>query len=206
MTTTKTTHRPLVALMLPKPVPALITYAQRIVTAMTNNPSFTTPSPTLAALTAATSALQTAEAGALSRLKGAVATRNDARAALVTLLQQLRAYIQTTADANVENSTAIIQSAAVDVRKTPAHVARIFTAKAAAVSGSVKVVAPAAGPRASYEWEYSTNNGTSWAIAPATLRPRRPSRASRRDRRCSSGTGRSRRPVRATGARPSRSS
>jgi hypothetical protein len=143
--------------------------AQRIVTAMTNNPNFTTPSPTLAAVTAATSTLQTAEAGALSRLKGAVATRNDARAELVTLLQQLRAYIQTTADANVENGTAVIQSAAVDVRKTPVHVARIFTAKAATVSGSVKVVAPSAGPRSSYEWEYSINNGTSWAIAPVTL-------------------------------------
>jgi hypothetical protein len=169
MTTTKTTSRALVALNLPKPVPALITYAQRITTAMTGNPNFTTPSPTLAAVTAAISTLQTAQAGALSRLKGAVTTRNEARAALVVLLQQLRAYIQTTADANVENGASIIQSAAVDVRKTPVHVPRIFTAKAATVSGSVKVVAPSAGTRSSYEWEYSTNGGTSWVTAPVTL-------------------------------------
>ena len=69
--TAKTTHRALVALALPNTVPALITYAMRIVTAMTGNPAFPAPVPQLAAVTAAVTSLQTAEQAALARTKGA---------------------------------------------------------------------------------------------------------------------------------------
>ena len=47
-------------------VPALISYAQGIVTRMTGNPSFPAPVPTLAAVTAALADLQTAETAALA--------------------------------------------------------------------------------------------------------------------------------------------
>jgi archaellum component FlaC len=48
--TSKSTHRPTVALSLPKKVPALIVYAQGIVERLTGNPSFPTPTPTVAAI------------------------------------------------------------------------------------------------------------------------------------------------------------
>ena len=88
--TTKTDHRSLVALKLPTRVQALITYATGIVTALTGNPDSPTIIPTLATLTAAIAALQTAETAALARAKGAVITRNEKRLALVQLLQQLK--------------------------------------------------------------------------------------------------------------------
>jgi hypothetical protein len=167
---TKTiTPRAMASVKLPKRLADLITYAQAIVKAMTNNPSFPTPTPTLAALIAAIDDLQIAETAALSRVKGAVAVRNDKRAALVRLLQQLKAYVQTVADANVENGGAIIQSAALSVKKTPVLKPRIFEAVQGAVSGSAKVVAPSAGLRASYEWEYSVDGGKTWVSVPGTL-------------------------------------
>jgi hypothetical protein len=169
MSTTKSVHRSLVSLALPKKVPALITYAQSVVTAMTGNTSLPTPAPTLAALTAAITALQTAESAAIARTKGAVTARNDKQAALVALLQELKAYIQKTADANAENSSAIIQGAGVAVKKTAVRKPRVFSAVQGAVSGAAKLVTASAGHRSSYEWQYSTDAGKTWVETSATL-------------------------------------
>jgi hypothetical protein len=161
--------RSLVSLKLPKPVAQLIPYAAGIVTGMTNNPAFPNPVVPLATVNAAISALHTAEAAALTRAKGAVATRNEKRAALVSLLEQLRAYVQARADATPENGASIIESAGMAVRKVATHPARTFTAKAGAVSGSVTLYAKSVGDRAAYMWEYSTDGGKTWLALPPTL-------------------------------------
>src|SRR5579859_1790810 len=153
-TTTKTNIRhTTVALKLPPGVPALVGYAQNIVKRMSANPAFPNPTPSLAAVTRAVDDLQAAQAAALSRIQGAVATRNDKHAALVILLKQLRAHIQTVVDASTENGAAIIESAGLAVRKSVTRRARTFAAKAGSVSGSVKITAPTASHRASYEWQ-----------------------------------------------------
>ncbi len=54
MPTSKKSTRSIVSLSLPKVVPALITYAEQIAQSMTGNPSFPTPTPTLAAISTAT--------------------------------------------------------------------------------------------------------------------------------------------------------
>jgi hypothetical protein len=158
-----------VALKLPTRVQALITYAQNIVKLMTGNPSFPTVVPSLVTITAAINDLQSAEATTLNRTKGAVVTRNEKRTALVSLLQQLKGYIQTTADANLENGASIITSAGVDVRKTVVRSPRVFAAKPGDVTGTAKLIAASAGHRASYEWEYSLDGGKTWVTAPVTL-------------------------------------
>jgi hypothetical protein len=170
MSPIKSAHRSIAVLKLPKVVAATITFAQSIVTAMTNNPKFPSPSPSLSTVTAAIAALAAAEAAALARAKGAVTARNDKKAALVALLQHLRTYIQTVADADAENSAAIIQSAGYSVKKTPVHKPRIFSVTQGAVSGTAKVVAPTAAARASYDWEYSTDGGKTWIALPSSLR------------------------------------
>jgi hypothetical protein len=139
---------------------------------MANNPSFPSPIPSLAALTAAIDDLQIAEAAALSRIKGAVAVRDDKKAALVRLLKQLKGYVQTVADADVENAGAIITSSSLAVKKTPVRKPRVFEAVQGAASGSAKLVAASAGPRSSYEWEYSIDGGKTWVTAPVTLQAR----------------------------------
>jgi hypothetical protein len=169
MSTTQSTHRSLVSLDLPKKVPALISYATSVVTAMTGNPAFPAPAPTLASITTAINALQTAQSAAIARTKGAVTARNDKQAALVALLQELKAYIQKTADADTENGAALIQSAGVSVKKTAVRKPRVFSAEQGAVSGTAKLVAASAGHRSSYEWQYSVDGGKTWVTAPATL-------------------------------------
>jgi len=163
------THRSLAVLKLPKIVAAVITYAQSIIAAMTNNTRFPSPSPTLAAVSTVIAALQQAESAALARTKGAVTARNDKRAALVALLQQLRTYVQTIADADAENSAAIIQSAGFSVKKTPVRTPRVFDAVQGAVSGTVKLVTRSAGPRSAYDWQYSTDGGKTWVLLPSTV-------------------------------------
>ena len=168
-TITKTNHRSLVSLKLPTVVGALITFAEAIVRAMTNNLQFPTPAPTIAVLSQAIADLQTAETAALARTKGAVITRNEKKVALVALLQQLKGYVQTIADANVENGASIISSAGLAVRKVPTRAPRVFTAKPGKVSGTAALVAASAARRSSYEWEYSTDGGKTWVTTPVTL-------------------------------------
>jgi hypothetical protein len=165
----KAVHRAHVSLKLPSSVTALTNYAQGIVKAMAGNPAFTDPVPALPVITTAVGELQTAETAALTRAKGTAAVRNEKRTALVQLLVQLKAYVQGRADANSDNGASIIQSAGMGLRKTATHHARVFAAKAGALSGTANLVAATAGPRAAYEWEYSTDGGKTWIAAGPTL-------------------------------------
>ncbi len=172
MPPTKTDHRSLVSLKLPTPIADLITFGEGIVRSMTGNPTFPTPTPTLAALSAAIAELQSAQAAALTRAKGTSVVRNEKKTALVKLLQQMKGYVQTVADGNVENGASIITSAGLAVRKATTHTPRVFAAKPGMVSGSVKLVAASAGHRSGYEWSYSTDGGHTWVNAPFTLQAR----------------------------------
>lgn len=170
MSTTKKAPRSLVSLTLPTVVGLLISLARAIVQALTGNPAFSSPTPTLAILSAAINDLETAQTAALTRVKGAVEVRNEKRAALVKLFADLRAYVQTVANAALpEHAAAIIQSAGMNVRKTPVRRPRVFAATQGSVSGSVKLVAPFAGPRGAYDWQWSADGGKTWQLAPSTV-------------------------------------
>ncbi len=162
-------HRATISLNLPTKIPDLILYASNIVQKMTGNSAFLTPTPTLAALSAAVADLQAAETAALSRAKGSATVRNDKRTALVVLLQQLRGYVQSMADATPESGPEIIQAAGLGVRRIATRAARSFAATQGTVSGTATVTAVSAGHRASYEWEYSVDGGKTWVAAPVTL-------------------------------------
>ena len=168
-TTTSAPHRSIVVLKLPAKVPALISLATGIVRGVTGNPAFPNPVPPLATVSQAITDLQAAEASAQAKTRGAVATRNAMRAALVTLLDQLKAYVQQVADADRANSEAIIQGAAMTVKKTAIRQKQTFLAKAGSVTGSVKLVAQSVARRASYEWQLSADGGKTWMVAPSTL-------------------------------------
>jgi hypothetical protein len=144
-------------------------YAQGIVKGITNNPNLPSPVPTVAELTQALTDLQNAETAALARTKGAVAARNEKRTTLVSLLQQLRGYVQVQADGNPENGASIIENAGLAVKKAPTRAPRVFSVKPGTVSGEVKVFAPSAGLRTSYEWEYSIDGGATWLTMQPTI-------------------------------------
>jgi hypothetical protein len=161
--------RPLVALKLPTKVKSIVATAQNIATAMTNNPSFPTPNPPLATLLADITALNTAEAAVLSRTKSAAETRNAKLVIVRNDLENLKAYVQSIAGAGTpENAQAVIASAGMAVRKITAHDKAALEARQGSVSGTVNLIAKAAGRTAAYDWQYSTDQKT-WTTAPMTL-------------------------------------
>ena len=173
MTTTKKSPRALVSLKLPTVVGLLIGFVRAIIQALTGNAAFPSPTPTLAVLSGAVNDLEIAQTAALTRAKGAVEVRNEKHAALLTLLADLRAYVQTVANAAPpEHSAAIVQSAGMNVRKTPVRKPRVFAAIQGSVSGAVKLVAPFAGSRAAYDWQWSSDGGKTWQLAPSTVQAR----------------------------------
>jgi hypothetical protein len=158
----------LAVLALPKRINLLITYADNVVTRISGNASFPSPTPALATVSAAITDLQSAETATLARTKGAAAIRNTKRATLVRLLQQLRMYVQSVVDGNEDTAAAVIQSSGFALKKTPTRKPRVFAALAGANSGTVRVVAPSAGHRASYDWQ-SSPDGKTWTDLGSTL-------------------------------------
>ena len=104
------THAAVAALLMPARTKDLIAFAQNVVGGMSNNPAFPTPGATRSPRSRRLiQALVTAENNVALRTKGTVTTRNLARTTLVTQLKQLRAYVQTIADGDLENGAAIIE-------------------------------------------------------------------------------------------------
>lgn len=87
----------------------------------------------------------------------------------MTLLEAWRTFVQSTADANRENAADIIQSGGATIRKNPVRKNLGFHAKLTTTPGAVKVVAPAAAHRASYDWQSSMDGGKTWVDLPQTL-------------------------------------
>ena len=165
-----TVRRPLVSLNLPVRIPALITMAKGIIAALTGNTAtFPSPDPSLAALSAALTDLETAESSVQARTRGAVAGRNEKRKELVTLLEQLKAYVQKVADANSETSAQTIQSTGLAVRKNALRQKQTFAAKTGPVSGTIDLTAAVTARRASYEWQSSLDGGKTWTSLPTTI-------------------------------------
>jgi hypothetical protein len=156
-------------LKLSKKVKNVITFAQNVATAMTSNPSFPTPNPSLATFQADIAALNTAETAVLSRAKGAVETRNAKLAVVRTDLDNLRTYVQTVAHAaNPTEAEAVIQGAGMTTKKSTLHDKAALAVKLGSVSGTVNLTAKAAGKHAAYSWQYSTDQKT-WSSVPQTM-------------------------------------
>jgi hypothetical protein len=161
--------RAIAVLKLSPKVKNVIAYAQSLATAMTGNASCPSPVPSLTTFQANTAALNSAEAAVLARTKGAVQDRNGKLAVLRTDLENLKAYVQTVADAATPtNAATIIESAGMTVRKTTLHDKPALAVKQGSVSGSVNLAAKAPAHRASYAWQYSTDQKT-WTTLPPTL-------------------------------------
>lgn len=161
--------RAIAVLKLSPKVKNVISFAQSVATAMTDNASFPAPNPTLAMFEADVAALATAEAAVLARTKGAAELRTVKLETVRGDLEKLKTYVQGVADAaNPANAEAIIQSAGMDVRKITLHNKAEISAKQGSVSGSVNLAAKAPAKRAAYAWQSSTDLKT-WTSMPQTL-------------------------------------
>jgi hypothetical protein len=169
MNTKKHVSRPLASLNLPRPVPAFIAAAKHFVQSLTGNASFPSPTPPLTTVSAAIAALETAQSAAQARTHGATTLRDEKRSTVESLLGQLRTYVQTVADGNPEAASSLIESAGLSVRKPTVRAKRVFAARPGVTSGTVKLVTESAGPRTSYEWQYSVDGGKTWVPMPSTI-------------------------------------
>jgi hypothetical protein len=169
-TTTKTVGRVLVVLRIPaKKTSQLVNYVRSIVRSMTGNPWFPAPVPELAIVQAAVDDLDEAEVATRTRAMGTAANRNARRAALMSHLELLKAYVQSVADADPDNAASIIESSGMHVKRVRPYPARVFAAKPGPNSGTVILLAPKAGNRAGYEWAYSLDAKKTWASLPFTV-------------------------------------
>ena len=123
----------------------------------TNAASFPNPSPPLATLSADLAAYEAAEAQVVTRVKGAAVTRNEKYTVLHADLEHEMAYVQSIADATPGNAQSIIESAGFSIRKNTLHPKAPVKVEAGSVPGSVKLIAKSVDHRASYEWQYSTD-------------------------------------------------
>ena len=123
-----------------------------------NAATFTNPNPTMAVLTALTTALAVAEAGATTKAKGLAAIR-DAKWLLVESGFALElAYVQVLADNAGPNATMIFEQAGMSTTKVGARPPRGYKASQK-TSGTVSVTAPRTGDGTSTIWEWGTNPG-----------------------------------------------
>lgn len=79
----------------------LIGDVQSAINGLTNNPSFATPAPTLAAVTTALGAFTTALADAVNGGRQMTVIKNARRAELVSLMRQLASYVTVTSDGDM---------------------------------------------------------------------------------------------------------
>jgi len=159
--------RVIAVLKLPNRVAALILVLRNIIAAMTGNAWFTSPSPTLAAVTTDTNNLETGHATALNKTKGAVSARDDKKVIVIKDAHALLAYVQGIADANPASAEAIILSAGMNVKSKGGKKKVEFTATHGSVSGVVNLATAVAESGASYEWQQSPD-GVNWTNLPVT--------------------------------------
>ncbi len=169
--TTNTTPKVHVVLKRPRPVPMLISLANAIEAAMAAaSATFPSPNPPLAQLTSDINVLVAAQNAAMMRTKGAVQTRDAKLAIVITDLNLERAYVESIADADPANATAIANSAGMEVRKQAAHPKKhAVNVKQAGGFGPV-IVTALVGTRQkqSHEWEFSIDGGKTYVGLPHT--------------------------------------
>jgi len=158
----------IIALMLPKPVPAFIIAATSIVDAMTANAkTFPTPSPTLSVVSTHIADLTTKESAAKTRASGTVADR-DAAVRLVRIdLRSLRAGVEIVANADLANAESIAKDAGMSVRKLIFRLKSDLAVKHV-MSGVVKVVAKGIKGGKAHDWQYGLD-GKAWTDLPTSL-------------------------------------
>ncbi len=154
-----------VALKLPSRVAQLLIFAKLVLAALTGNPHFTSPSPTLASLAAAIKALEDV-------LKGPGADRQAAAGALRDVLGHLGEYVQLVAETqpgavDLVAIQALVESANMRLRKHGPRQKAVFAASYGPVLGSVDLTAPASRKGDPHEWGVSID-GHTWTALPPT--------------------------------------
>jgi hypothetical protein len=146
-----------------------IAYAKFVAESLAADPVFASPPLSLSLFEADIAALEEAEVRVLTRAMGTVSARDEKLLAVHSDLGTLRSYVQRIADDHPASAAAIIESAGMSVKRSSGHGKPDFEVKPGPVSGSVRLFARAERTRASYDWEYGTDE-SSWTRADSTVR------------------------------------
>jgi hypothetical protein len=162
-------RRAIAVLYLLTHIAELIKQAQGIVLAMTNNLFFPSPVPSLGLVTKAIQDLSDAEVLARTRGTGMAKARDLKKAVLVKLLRELQFFVQGIADANPDQSEAIIVSAGMLIRKLTPRQKNRDEVRQGDVSGLVMLIAAVVrASKVGYFWEWSTDE-KSWTSLPVSF-------------------------------------
>lgn len=96
----------------------LIAFVRNVITLMTGNVNFTTPSPALTVVQTALDAFATSVQVALNGGRIAIATRNAARSELLSLLRQLASYVT----GHCNNDIVVLLGSGFEAVRTPSPV------------------------------------------------------------------------------------
>ncbi len=140
--------------------------AEQILNALTDNPAFTEPQPTLATLKSCSEKFSNALTEAASGSKEAIVRKNDVRTELEGVLKHLAGYVQIVS----QGDEALILSAGFDVRKKPSPVGILEKPKSLTVrpgknSGSVELISSIVPNARFYIFEYveaPIGDGSRW--------------------------------------------
>jgi hypothetical protein len=146
-----------------------IAYGKLVAESMKDNPYFPKPIPALARLVAHIAAADAAHVAALTREAGTAATLAAAIRAVEGDLESLHVHVQRVASMDATNGPAIVASAGMSLKDAHGPSPADFTVKQGRISGSVVLVVRAVARKASYDWQYSTDELT-WTSAEMTFR------------------------------------
>lgn len=170
----KSKKRPIAVLHIRKlgKIGEFILKAETIVLDIGNNPGFfSAPDPPLATVTGNIADLQAAQAVSQTRVVGSAAARDLKYSIVLADIHGLQHYVQKQADnaPDEETAIAIINASGFNLRHQGVHVKPLLAVKQNKVTGAVTLMAKAAGKRAAYEWQQSTD-GKTWVHLPSTLK------------------------------------
>lgn len=160
--------RHFIVLDLPQAVALLIVFGRHVVQKMTNNVWFPSPDPALATVTDHLDKLEASEAKAKDRGKGVAAARDDDEKVVVADLKDLRAYVAKIVNQNPGFEATIIESAGMKEKASTKRWKPNLAAFLGPSQGQIRVEAKAVGKGVAYEWQYSTDGGTTWVTMGTT--------------------------------------
>lgn len=135
---------------------------------------YVTPTPPTAQINTDIVALEAEQTKVKQRVPGSVATRDIAYSKVMEDINNLLGYVQKLADgaANEQEAIALITTAGFNVKIKGVVAKDNLSAKNTKATGTIKLIAKSAAPRASYNWQMSSNNGATWLDLPQTLKAR----------------------------------
>jgi hypothetical protein len=170
------TNRPKVSLKLQKHnIPVLLDQTKALYNGVKAHPEyFPNPNPSLAAILALITALDTAQQAMAAHAPGAAAARDKARDELVSGAELLGAYIQSEADKRPADAVAMIEAANAHVEAPPTHDKAVLVVKCTS-TGSVSLTANATiltknmgSAKVTFHWRHTPDKSATWIESAST--------------------------------------